>query len=253
MCLFSIIYQTIPGCPVLVFANREDSPDRPSAPPAVYDSPAPNGRWLGGCDLLAGGTWLGVNAFGLIVAVTNRRKTPLPAHPKSRGLLCRELLEQGSWKAAIEEFHCQWNAEKFAGFNLMLVSREQGRIFSAGDHLREQPLTPGLHAVTNRDWNDPDDKRIARVRELMAKFQRENPGVDDWLLHAKTICGLGEDVGGDAVCIPCRQGWGTVSSSIIALTDEPANARYLHAAGSPAVTAYDDYSPQLISQLEESQ
>jgi hypothetical protein len=207
---------------------------------------------LGGKDLQAGGTWLGVNRSGVLVAVTNRSKTQKPEeHPKSRGLLCRELLEQGSWEAAEAELHRQWNTEQFAGFNLMLISGERGRIFSGEVELRGQPLTPGHHVVTNRDWDDPHDPRITRVRGLMETFQRKNPTLEDWIDHAKTSCGLGEKAGGDAVCIPCAKGWGTVSSSIIALTEDLARARYLHAGGSPAATPYQDYSPRLISLLEE--
>jgi uncharacterized protein with NRDE domain len=250
MCLLSIAYHTLPGCPVFVLANREESPNRPSAAPAVVDAPRPGGRWLGGRDLQAGGTWLGVNRTGLMVAVTNRPKIRTPADPKSRGLLCRELLEAGSFDAAEAEFHRQWNTEEFAGFNLMLISAERGWIFSAGDDLRIQPLSPGIHAVTNRDWNDPGDKRISRVRGLMESFPRENLGLEEWIQQSKTIGGLGEDAGDDAVCIPCTKGWGTVSSSIIALRDDVAQSRYLHAAGSPASTAYHDYSPLLISLLE---
>src|SRR5688572_9740667 len=119
MCLFSVVYQSIPGCPVFVFANREESPHRASSPPGVRESAGPNGVWLGGSDLKAGGTWLGINPAGVIVAVTNRRKSQLPPDPKSRGLLCRELLEQDSRQNAEAEFHRQWNAEQFAGFNLI--------------------------------------------------------------------------------------------------------------------------------------
>ena len=42
-------------------------------------------RILAGRDPYAGGTWLGVNEHGVLVAVTNRRKTPRPlAYPQPR-------------------------------------------------------------------------------------------------------------------------------------------------------------------------
>ncbi len=196
MCLFSVIYQTIPGCPVFVFANREESPDRPSSVPAIRDARTPDGVWMGGTDLKAGGTWLGINRAGVIAAVTNRKKSHLPPNPKSRGLLCRELLEQGPIEQAEAEFHRQWNTEQFAGFNLILLSAERGWIFSAGDRLEIQPLTPGEHAIANRDWNDPDDPRIVRVRGLMRSIQQSGPSLEDWIGQSKRICGLGEDCRG---------------------------------------------------------
>ena len=35
-------------------------------------------------DLEAGGTWLGVNGHGVLIAVTNRHKVDVPAQPRSR-------------------------------------------------------------------------------------------------------------------------------------------------------------------------
>jgi uncharacterized protein with NRDE domain len=253
MCLFSVIFQTIPGCPVFVFANREESPDRASSPPAIRNAKNSSGAWLGGTDLKAGGTWLGTNRVGVVAAVTNRRKSSLAAHLKSRGLLCRDLLEQGSLEEAEAEFHRQWKSESFAGFNLILISRERGVIVSAADDLHIQPLTPGPHAITNGEWDDPHDRRINRVLGLVSEFQKSYPSVEDWISQARHVCGLGEETGGDAVCIPCTKGWGTVSASVIAVTDDPQNARYLHAAGSPAVTPFEDYSCEIRSLLEGSE
>lgn len=250
MCLLSLIFQTIPGCPVFVFANREESPTRPSSFPSVRRSQNSNGCWLGGTDLKAGGTWLGVNRAGVVAAVTNRRKALLPQNPKSRGVLCRELLEQGSLEQAEAELHRQWQSEQFAGFNLMLISAERGIIVSSTDELQIQPLTPGHHAITNGAWDDPYDRRIGRVLGLTKAFQQSQPTIEEWIAEAQHICGLGEESGGDAVCIPCTQSWGTVSSSVIALTDDPGQSRYLHAAGPPAVTAYEDYSDELRTLLE---
>lgn len=252
MCLFSVIFQSIPGGPVFVLANREESPDRPSSPPAIRACQNTMGVWLGGTDLQAGGTWLGINAAGVVAAVTNRRKSFLPSDPKSRGLLCRELLEQGSLEKAEAEFHRQWKTEQFAGFNLMLISAERGIVVSSADDLHIQPLTAGHHAITNGDWDDPRDRRIRRVLGMTRAFQKLNPSVEEWITHAKHICRLGEEAGRDAVCIPCTQGWGTVSSSVMALTDDPGKARYLHAAGSPDVTAFADHSAPLLALLKGS-
>lgn len=252
MCLFSIIYQDNPDFPVFVFANREESTDRPSAPPEIVPASPEKSSWLGGRDLLAGGTWLGVNQSGLIAAVTNRAKNPKPGPLKSRGRLCRELLEQDSLEAAEREFHRQWKRENFAGFNLLLIAPDRGIVISAGHSLTTEPIPPGRHAITNGDWNDPGDKRLTRTRRAMDAFPEDAETIDDWIELAKTHCGLGEETGNDAVCLPCDRGWGTVSSSIIALSNDPARSRYLHAAGSPAVVPYQDYSPLLVSLLKAS-
>ncbi len=251
MCLLAVVYQTIPNCPVLVLANREEFIDRPSGFPEVAQGHNPLGSWLGGRDLRAGGTWLGINRTGLIVAVTNRPKTHPPNCPKSRGLLCREVLEQGEFEAAVAEFHRQQDREEFAGFNLMLLSRERGLVFSAGDPLQIQPITPGVHAVANGDWDDPADPRIRRIRRLLREFHQTGPTLEGWIQEAQLFCGLGEEAEGDALCLPCVAGRGTVSSSLLMLPDDLHKARFLHAPASPAARPYDDLSPGLVSFLRE--
>ena len=90
MCLLSIFHRTLPGAPLLVAANREEFFDRPFLPPHIEGRGA---RFLAGVDIRAGGTWLGVNEHRVVAAVTNRAKTSPPERPRSRGLLCRDLLE----------------------------------------------------------------------------------------------------------------------------------------------------------------
>ena len=74
---------------LMLGANRDESLARPSMPPHVI---VRQPRIVAGRDSRAGGTWLGVNEHGVLVAVTNRRKTNVPMPARSRGLLTREAL-----------------------------------------------------------------------------------------------------------------------------------------------------------------
>src|SRR5262245_52517111 len=89
MCLLALFYRAVEDAPVVVGANREEASSRRGAPPRLLDGPP---RAVAGIDPAAGGTWLGVNAHGVLVALTNRLKSELPPKPRSRGLLARELL-----------------------------------------------------------------------------------------------------------------------------------------------------------------
>src|SRR4029453_10889790 len=78
-----------PGGVLQVAANRDEFLARPAAPPM----PSDDGRWFAPRDLQAGGTWLGVNAGGVFVGVTNRTSGPRDPSRRSRGLLVLEALE----------------------------------------------------------------------------------------------------------------------------------------------------------------
>src|SRR5438270_6909928 len=100
MCLLALFYRVVEDAPVIVGANREEHYARGGEPPHILrDSCA----FVAGTDPVAGGTWLGVNEHGVLIAVTNRLKSDLPQQPRSRGLLARELLASASAAEAVQQ------------------------------------------------------------------------------------------------------------------------------------------------------
>src|SRR4051812_48869099 len=99
MCLVALFLRVVEDAAVVIGANREEFYARPGEPPQVHDGPI---RILAGRDPYASGTWLGVNEHGVLVAVTNRRKTKVPMPARSRGLLTREALAFPTAAAAVE-------------------------------------------------------------------------------------------------------------------------------------------------------
>jgi uncharacterized protein with NRDE domain len=71
MCIMAILYRSARDAPILVASNREEFFDRQSQAPRIQSGKP---RVMCGIDRRAGGTWLGVNQYGLLVAVTNRTK-----------------------------------------------------------------------------------------------------------------------------------------------------------------------------------
>ncbi len=72
MCLLGIAFKRFDRAPLLVLANREEFYARPAAGPQIFGRIGEKPAWMGGVDLLAGGTWMGVNEPGVLVAITNR-------------------------------------------------------------------------------------------------------------------------------------------------------------------------------------
>ena len=69
MCTLVVAWNVFSDVPVAVAANRDESLDRESNPPAVVGK---HPGIVAPTDREAGGTWIGYNEFGVFVAVTNR-------------------------------------------------------------------------------------------------------------------------------------------------------------------------------------
>src|SRR5262245_50190673 len=96
MCTLVIGRDVVAPGTVLVAANRDEDPARPSLPPGVLGE---RPRLVGGSDRLAGGTWLAIREGRALVAILNRRDVshlanePAPRDPerRSRGLLVLDV------------------------------------------------------------------------------------------------------------------------------------------------------------------
>jgi len=237
MCLLAILYQSVPDAPLLLAANREEFFDRPFDPPCVLPGPP---RILAGIDLRAGGTWLGVNQFGLIVAITNRQMANPPADARSRGQLCRDLLLCSNAEVAASLATAELTSGRYAGANYVVADANSGYLLEHADEFAKTSLSAGLHLVTNGQPNDPWDPRQSLARELFAATPIRS--ADDFINTARQVCAHGpEDATGRTIVVQMAQR-GTVSSTLMALTTDPAQSVYEFAAGAPDVTPYGNYS-----------
>src|ERR1700731_1035753 len=84
MCTLVILRRPGHRWPVLIGANRDEMIDRASKPPGRHWPDRP--ELFDGRDILAGGSWLGNNDWGVAAAVLNRHGSARPApHRRSRG------------------------------------------------------------------------------------------------------------------------------------------------------------------------
>jgi len=240
MCLLAFCFRPTAAAPLIVGANREEAYARPGEPPQLLAGPV---RAVGGRDPVAGGTWLGVNAQGVLIAVTNRHKTELPAEPRSRGLLARELLTSATVASAVDRAVRELASQRYAGCNLLCGSAAGLVVVHGGDALEVRALAAGWHFLANRDVDDANDARLTRARHWL--HQREPYATAEEIVAAlKTLCGLG---GENAICWRGAER-GTVSSSLLVLRAPVQEGIYLHAQGPPDRTPYGDYS-HLLQEL----
>jgi uncharacterized protein with NRDE domain len=237
MCLLAVVYGLVEDAPVIVGANREEAYHRGGLPPRILVGPC---RSIAGIDPYAGGTWLGVNERGVLVAVTNRRKSQIPPQPRSRGLLARDLL--GFPSAAEAEAHAvaELSADRYAGANFLCADRQSAVVLHAGDEFERRQLDPGIHVLTAGDINDTDDPRLAyalgwlRGRQFHSAAEAVNALQD--------LC---SQSGGTPSMVLRGPAGGTVSSTVVALRPSLQQSIYLHAQGPPDVTPYQDFSSLL--------
>ena len=237
MCLLALLYRVTGDAPLIVGANREEFYDRGGDPPRRLDGVAA----VGGVDPMHGGTWLGVNVQGLLVAVTNRRKSQLPSTPRSRGLLAREMLGLASAAEASRHAVRALESGACAGCNFLCVDEREAVVIHAADWLRVRPLPPGIHVLSNRDVNDPSDLRVVHAATWLAG--QDLSSSQSALNALGRLCSSHQP----AAAPLCFRGEkrGTVSSSLLVLRNPLAGSTYLHAQGPPDTTPYTDVSDLL--------
>jgi len=253
MCTAVILFRPGHAWPVIVATNRDEMIARPWVPPARHWPDRP--RVVAGRDELAGGTWLGLNDYGVVAGMLNRRGSLGPqAGMRSRGELPLEALDHADARTATDALvhieprsYRSFNmaiADRTAAFWLRLKGENEGTNGGGNQGQRKIaravetfPIPAGLSMITARDRNDPASHRI---RLYLPRFERAappDPGTGDWAewqaLLASREYGAESGPRG-AMTIAPDQGYGTVSASLIAL---PARADmkpvWLFAPGSP--------------------
>ena len=214
MCLLLLGFKKSAQLPVIVAANRDEFYDRPTEPPQlIADRP----RVLAGRDVRAGGTWLGVNEYGLLVAVTNRH-TDQPEQPglPSRGALCLEALKCDGAEAAAVLAADHSSREPHNPFNLLAVDPDHAFVISNLDGPRPEALSPGWHVIANQALDDVEDPRVTRAAGFAAGVDVEDPS--ELLSSLEAICRDHGNENGNALCVHGKQA-GTRSSSIVLISN----------------------------------
>jgi uncharacterized protein with NRDE domain len=158
MCLIALALDAHPQYALVLAANRDEFHHRPTAPASWWDD-AP--QIFGGRDLQSHGSWLALARDGRWAAVTNvRRMIPPDPNAPSRGRLVAHYLRDPHTAAGYGA-GLRPEADRYAGFNLLLGDAAGVWYLSNHDGFRHQRLTPGVHAVSNAALDTPWPKLVA--------------------------------------------------------------------------------------------
>jgi len=235
MCLLLFAYGVSKDAVAVIGANREEAYERGGEPPRLHGSDRP---FIGGIDPRAGGTWLGVNECGLLVAITNRPDGPVPPQPRSRGLLVRDLLATCSLAEAAEATRAELAKGLYGGCNIVLLDRNSGHVVSGAESVQSEAISPGIHALTSGNLNDTSDGRIWYALGALGESDLSSARL--CAKQFRTMCS-GRSPGAPPMCLHGPKG-GTVSSSVIILRTPVSESEIWHCQGSPDRDPYADCS-----------
>ena len=170
MCLVTIGWQASAAYPLVIAANRDEAFDRPAA---AMDWWPGQPAVLAGRDLVAGGTWLGINNAGRFGVITNVREATPRSAMRSRGELIKMWLQDGLPADAFRR-QLERHESAYAGFNLLYGDREALHYFSNRD-TRFGPLQPGLYALSNAVLDTPWPKVVSAREHLQRVLASGDP------------------------------------------------------------------------------
>lgn len=162
----------------LVFAgNRDEFHGRP-AQPAHWWSETPG--ILGGRDLEAGGTWLGITRNGRFAAVTNYREADSSggAQNTSRGALVGDFLRSRETAAAYAD-SVRRAGDRYRGFCL-IVGDPSGLWFVSNRDVRTRRLESGIFGLSNQLLDVPWPK-VVRAKSRLAELLEHDVSPSDLL------------------------------------------------------------------------
>ena len=155
MCTVVILRRPGHPWPVIIAANLDELAGRPWRAPARHWPDRP--EVVAGLDVLAGGSWLGVNDHGVLACVLNRHGTLGPALGKrSRGELVLEVLDHTDAADAARAL-AALEPDSYRPFNMLIAdNRDAFWLAHRGDGrgVDLEPIPAGVSMLTAHDLND---------------------------------------------------------------------------------------------------
>jgi uncharacterized protein with NRDE domain len=246
MCTLAIYFKAFADYPVVVAANRDEYLARPALPPTTL---AELPHIVGGKDLRASGTWLGLNEHGMVAGLLNRRNAGTENDPnlRSRGLLCLDALRSRTAAEAARFVGTQSGGD-YNPFNLLIASRDEAFVaYNRWSQIEVVSLTPGIHLLTNLDVDDFECPRISRSRKRFEELGSRADFARDPVARREELHRLLADHSTqldprsgrpNSLCLHLGD-YGTRSSSMIFMGSQPEQVEHFFAAGPPCTARYE--------------
>lgn len=247
VCTLAVYFRAFDDFPLIIAANRDEHYDRPSAAPSLLPT---RPKIVSGRDLRAGGTWLGFNERGLVVAILNRHLNddpPLLPTARSRGALCMDLLMQNSathGTALLRHHRVRYNP-----FTLLFAdSHAAYAAYNEDQRILSETLDAGLHVFSSAADFELHSSKARRAEALFDEVKKRVPLLGfDLPASIKALQAVladhslpqGSTNPGDAICVH-RETSGTVSSSILFFSQSRSRFESYYCEGPPCRNVFGD-------------
>src|SRR5262245_39391835 len=227
MCTLVILRRPGHRWPVLIGANRDEMIDRPWKPPGRHWPDRP--EVVAGLDILAGGSWLGINGWGVAAAVLNRHGSLGPSPDRrSRGELVLEALDHADAATAAEALS-YLDPTAYRTFNLIIADDRDGFWLrhAGGKAVEKRPLKDGLSMIAAGAIDDLGSRRVELALPAFRAWPTPEPDRGDWS-GWESLLGSTRAPPGEPATAAMRfrtDGYGTVSSALIGLPSRDGSDR----------------------------
>jgi hypothetical protein len=234
MCILIVLRGRHAEHPLVVAGNRDERTDRPASPPGLWVGAAR--RVLSPRDRRAGGTWLGVNDRGVVAGLTNVAGSPPVPDAPSRGHLVHLALDAADVEAGLAAVVRRVEETQHAAFQLVVAdARATVVLRHVGGRLQRIDWSDSTLVVTNEHGpGELAPRGLAAAHAPSLPLER----------RLDALAAVLRDRGGDGHHAVCKRtiGYGTVSSSLLAVPRDPARGLvWRYAAGAPDDMPYKDY------------
>jgi uncharacterized protein with NRDE domain len=236
VCTLILATRVFDESPAFLASNRDEHLDRPAHGPLLWDRVP---RFVAPRDDKEGGTWLGVNEHGVLVAITNRFGAAPDDNKRSRGALVVDALG-GTSAAHAAEIVTKHAPDAHNPFHLVFADVAHAcSVWSDGETMTSFELPRGVHVVTERSFGAAPNGRGEFLEHAVAELtaaRRLTPAALTRLLAVHRP----NDPDATSVLLP-EYNYGTRSSTLIDI----AQRRLQFADGPPTEADYTDYSDLL--------
>lgn len=233
MCTLILASHALPDSSLFLASNRDERLDRPAQGPLLWPG---DPAFVAPRDEEEGGTWLGVNAYGVLVAITNRFGAQRDGARRSRGALVVDALH-GRDAADAAAIARDFGPEVHNPFHLVVADTTSAyAVWSDGESVRRQTLDAGVHIVTERSFGAAPNGRAEFLASRITQLEADG-ALDAAALAALLAVHRPNDIDATTVLLP-QQNYGTRSSTLL----DVSRRALRYADGPPTLVDYTDYS-----------